>query len=150
MTKKKILITHLIPDNGIKILKKKFDVEINESAGILSKKQLINFAKDKDVILSLLSDSIDAEVIDACKNLRVISNYAVGYNNIDLIKASQKGIFVTNTPRTLDETTSDFVFALMLAVSRRIVESDKFMRSGKFKGWGPMDFLGFDVFKEFP
>jgi len=144
--KGKIVVTHMIPEKGINMLRKKFEVEYHPNTGLLSKKQLITMAKDKDVILSLLSDKIDGEVIDACPNLKVISNYAVGYNNIDVKHATSKKIIVTNTPRTLDETTSDFVFALILAVSRKIVESDRFMRSGKFKGWGAMDFLGFDVF----
>jgi glyoxylate reductase len=78
--------------------------------------------------------------------LKIISNYAVGFNNIDLKAATAKGIYVTNTPRTLDETTADFIFALILSISRRVVESDNFMRTGKFEGWGAMDFLGFDVY----
>jgi glyoxylate reductase len=136
----------MIPEKGINMLRKKFDVEYHPNTGLLSKNDLISISRDKEVILSLLSDKIDKEVIDNCPELKVISNYAVGYNNIDVKYATSKRIAVTNTPRTLDETTSDFVFALMLAVSRRIVESDKFMRAGKFKGWGAMDFLGFDVF----
>jgi len=144
--KPKIFVTHTIPDKGLNMLKDRFDVEINNFEGSLDKKTLINKAKDKDVILSLLSDKIDAEVMDACKNLNIISNYAVGYNNIDVKAATQRGIYVTNTPRTLDETTADFIFALILSLSRRVVESDKFMRSGKFKGWGAIDFLGFDVY----
>lgn len=144
--KAKILITHSIPDSGINMLREKFDVFLNNFHGIIDKKSLIEMAKDKDVILSLLSDTIDSEVINACKNLKIISNYAVGYNNIDLKAATGKGIYVTNTPRTLDETTADYIFALILAISRRVVESDKFMRSGKYEGWGAMDFLGFDVY----
>lgn len=144
--KPKIYITHKIPEKGINMLKNDFDVELNDYNGIVSKNHLIEKAKDKQVILSLLSDTIDYEVISKCKNLKVISNYAVGYNNIDLNAATEKGIVVTNTPRTLDETTADFVFALMLSISRRVVESDKFMRSKKFKGWGPMEFLGHDVY----
>ena len=144
--RQKIVVTHMIPEKGVNLLRKNFDVEYNPNTGLLSKKQIISMSKDKDVILSLLSDRIDADVIDSCPNLKIISNYAVGYNNIDVKYATKKNIVVTNTPRTLDETTSDFVFALILAVSRRIVEADKFMRDGKFKGWSAMDFLGFDVF----
>jgi glyoxylate reductase len=121
-------------------------VELNDYHGILDKKKLIEMARDKDVLLSLLSDSIDSEVIEECRNLKIISNYAVGFNNIDLKAATAKGIYVTNTPRTLDETTADFIFALILSISRRVVESDNFMRTGKFEGWGAMDFLGFDVY----
>ncbi|MCX6160604.1 MAG: D-glycerate dehydrogenase [Ignavibacteriae bacterium] len=144
--KPKIYITHKIPEKGINMLRNNFDVELNNFNGIVSKEQLIEKAKDKHVILSLLSDNIDFELINSCKHLKVISNYAVGYNNIDIMAATEKGILVTNTPRILDETTADFVFALILSVARRVVESDKFMRTGKFKGWGPMEFLGHDVF----
>lgn len=136
----------MIPEKGINILRKKFDVEYHPNTGLLNKRDLISISKDKDVILSLLSDKIDKEVIDNCADLKIISNYAVGFNNIDVKYATSRRIVVTNTPRTLDETTSDFVFALILAVSRRVVESDRFMRSGKFEGWGAMEFLGFDVF----
>ncbi len=144
--KPKIYITHKIPEKGINMLKNDFDVELNDYNGIVSKNHLIEKSKDKQVILSLLSDVVDFEVITKCKSLKMISNYAVGYNNIDINAATEKGIVVTNTPRTLDETTADFVFALILSVARRIVESDKFMRSKKFKGWGPMEFLGQDVY----
>ncbi|MFA7359917.1 MAG: D-glycerate dehydrogenase [Candidatus Kapaibacterium sp.] len=145
--KPKVLITHPIPDKGIKMLETKFDVELNSAVGILDKKDLISKLKDKDVLLSLLSDNVDSEVIECATRLKIISNYAVGYNNIDINAATLHKIYVTNTPRTLDETTADFVFALILSSARRIVEADKFMRSGKFIGWGPMDFLGFDVFE---
>lgn len=145
--KPKVLITHPIPDKGIKMLETKFDVELNSAVGILDKKDLISKLKGKDVLLSLLSDNVDSEVIECAPKLKIISNYAVGYNNIDINAATLHKIYVTNTPRTLDETTADFVFALILSSARRIVEADKFMRSGKFIGWGPMDFLGFDVFE---
>jgi glyoxylate reductase len=144
--KPKIFITHTIPDRGINMLMENFIIEFNNKNGILDKKTLIEKSSDKDAILSLLSDTIDSEVIDSCKNLKIISNYAVGYNNIDLKAATEKGIYVTNTPRTLDETTADFIFALILSISRRVVESDKFMRSGQYRGWGAMDFLGLDVY----
>ncbi len=145
--KPKVLITHPIPDKGIEMLETKFEVELNRAVGILDKKDLISKLKDKDVLLSLLSDNVDSEVMEFAPRLKIISNYAVGYNNIDVNAATARKIYVTNTPRTLDETTADFVFALILSSARRIVEADKFMRSGKFIGWGPLDFLGFDVFE---
>ena len=145
--KKRIFVTHKIPDRGIALLRKKhYEVDINPLNGVLPKEKLISLAKDKDVILSLLSDTIDKEVMRECRNLKVISNYAVGFNNIDIDEATERGIYVTNTPRTLDGTTSDFILALILSISRRIVEADKFMRSGKYEGWGALDFLGRDVF----
>lgn len=146
MNQIKIFVTHKIPEKGINMLRKKnYEIIINDEEGLVSKEKIIKNVKDKDVLISLLSDNIDREVISSSPKLKIISNYAVGYNNIDIETATSRGIFVTNTPRTLDETTADFVFALILAVSRRIVESDKFMRSGKYKGWGATDFLGHDV-----
>jgi len=146
MIKPKVFISNIIPEKGINMLRKRFEVEVNKTAGILKKNVLINKLKNTDVLLSLLSDIVDEEVILSSEKLKVISNYAVGYNNIDLKAATKRGIYVTNTPRTLDETTADFTFALILSLARRLVESDKFMRAGKFKGWGALDFLGFDVF----
>jgi glyoxylate reductase len=143
--KPRIFVTHLIPEKGIKMLRTHYEVEVNESSQPIEKDFLIRNIKDKEVLLSLLIDNIDADVINSAKNLKIISNYAVGYNNIDVNSATENGIVVTNTPRTLDETTADFVFALILGIARRIVESDKYMRNKEFKGWCAMDFLGFDV-----
>lgn len=141
----RIVITRHIPENGIVMLKEKFKVEVLDGKN-MSKNDLLTYAKDADGIVTLLSDPIDKDFISQCKKLKIISNYAVGYNNIDVTAATERKICVTNTPRTLDETTADFVFALILGIARRIVEADKFMRSGRFGGWGPLDFLGFDVY----
>ena len=103
----KIFVTHPIPAKGIKMLMNHYDVELNESKDKLDKDFLVNKMKDKDVLLSLLLDNIDADLINSAKDLKVISNYAVGYNNIDVRAATANNIFVTNTPRTLDETTAD-------------------------------------------
>lgn len=141
----KIVITRQIPENGIVMLKKKFKVEVINGKN-MSKSNILPYVIDADGIVTLLSDPIDRNFISQCRKLKIISNYAVGYNNIDVTAATERGICVTNTPRTLDETTADFVFALILGIARRIVEADRFMRSGKFTGWGPLDFLGFDVY----
>ncbi len=99
------------------------------------------------MLVTLLSDSIDAEVMDAGPKLKVIANYAVGFNNIDIAAATERGIAVTNTPGgVLTETTADLAWALLMATARRIVESDRFMRSGRFQGWAPpMLYLGHDI-----
>ena len=95
----------------------------------------------------MLADTIDKDVLESGKDrLKIVANYAVGYNNIDFEKAKELGIYVTNTPGVLTETTADLAWALMLAISRRIVESDAFTRSGKFEGWKPELFLGNDVY----
>ena len=100
---------------------------------------------DVEGLLSLLTDKIDAEVMDRAPKLKVISNCAVGFDNIDIAAATKCGIVVGNTPGVLTETTADFAFALLMAAARRIVEGDKVVRAGEWKTWGPMILLGQDV-----
>ncbi len=146
MRKKKIFVTRQVPQSGILVLKKIFDVKINPYDRALSKKELIKNVKGIDALLCLLTDQIDAEIINAAgDNLRIIANYAVGFNNIDLNYAKKRNIIVTNTPGVLTDTVAEHAFALMMSIACRIVEADKYMRSGKFKGWGPMLFLGDDL-----
>src|SRR5690606_4745829 len=111
-----------------------------------TKEEVIEGVRGKDALLCLLTEEITAEVMDAAPNLKVISNYAVGYNNIDVEAATARGIVVTNTPGVLTETTADFAWALLMAVARRVVEADRFTRAGKFQGWGPLLLLGSDVY----
>ncbi|GAH17963.1 unnamed protein product, partial [marine sediment metagenome] len=103
----KVFITRKIPDIAIKMLKSKYSVRINKEDRQLTKKQIIKRVKNIDAILSLLSDRIDKEVMAAAKGLKVIANYAVGYDNIDINEAKKRGIIVTNTPGVLTETTAD-------------------------------------------
>ena len=142
-----VFITRKIPEAGIKLLKDSgFNISINNSeTKILPKKQLISKIKNKDAILCLLTDNIDKEVIESNPKLKIISNYAVGFDNIDVQTATKKGIIVTNTPDVLTETVAEHTFALMLATARRIVEADKFTRQGKYKAWSPFLFLGQDL-----
>lgn len=107
--------------------------------------ELLRRVEDKDGLLCHLSDRIDRELLERADRLRAISIYAVGYNNIDLIAASERGIKVTNTPGVLTEATADLTWALLLSAARRISESDRYVREGRFKGWGPNLFLGIDV-----
>ncbi|RCW46348.1 MULTISPECIES: D-glycerate dehydrogenase [unclassified Halanaerobium] len=146
MLKKKIYITRKIPDIGLNMLKEKFDIKVNEEDRVLTKKEIIENMDRCDGLLSLLTDTIDKEIIASNPNLKIISNYAVGYNNIDIDYASKNDIVVTNTPGVLTETTADMTWALLMAVSRRIVESDKFVRDKKYKGWAPKLLLGKDIY----
>jgi len=148
MMKPKVLITRNLPTSAIDRLRKYIIVEINQKDEVMSRKELVEKIKDKDGLLCLLTDRIDTEVMDAGERLKIIANYAVGYNNIDLKAATERKIAVTNTPGVLTETTADLVFALLLAVARRVVEADGFLRRGEFKGWSPMLFLGTDVYKK--
>jgi glyoxylate reductase len=99
-----------------------------------------------DAVLSLLTDKIDAVVMDASTRLRVISNMAVGFDNVDVREATKRKIMVCNTPEVLTDTTADFAFALMIAAARRIVEGERTVKGGKWRTWGPMILLGRDVY----
>jgi glyoxylate reductase len=101
--------------------------------------------RDIDGLLSILTDKIDAEIMDASPRLKVVSNMAVGFDNIDVPAATSRGILVGNTPGVLTETTADFAFTLLMAAARRVVEGDKYTRRGDWKTWGPMILLGYDV-----
>ncbi|MFN4220185.1 MAG: 2-hydroxyacid dehydrogenase [bacterium] len=111
-----------------------------------TKEFLLSYSNETIGILCLLTDKIDKEIIEKLPNLKIISNYAVGFDNIDVDYATAKGILVTNTPGVLTETSADLTWALILAARRWIVQSDKFTREGKFKGWDPNLFLGYDVY----
>lgn len=140
-----VFVTRRLPEPGIKMLEDRYEVEVNPYDRVLSKDEILTGVKDKDALLCLLTDTIDRDIIDAGSNLKIISNYAVGYNNINVDYATAKKIIVTNTPGVLTETTADLVFSLLMAVARRIPEGDRFMRKGKFKGWAPELMLGTDV-----
>jgi len=148
LARPKVLLTRLLPKPGIALLKKHFELEINPEDKIMPKQKIIEKINDKDGLICLLTDTIDADVINAGGNLKIIANYAVGYNNIDVEEATRRKIPVTNTPGILTETTADLTFALILSVARKIVEGDKFLREGKFKGWAPMLLLGSDVYNK--
>ena len=142
----KVFLTRKIPEDGLKILKNAgLDIEIFPYDRIPTKEEIITVVRDAHALISLLTDKIDKEIIDSAPKLKVIGNYAVGYNNIDVEYAKKKGIIITNTPGVLTEATADLTFALILAAARKVVEGDKFMRQGKFNGWSPMLMLGKNV-----
>jgi len=138
----KVFITRLIPEEGIELLKKYCDVEINPEDRMLKKEELYEKIKDKDVVITQLNDKVDKEFFDAAKNVKIVANYAVGFDNIDLEEATKRGVYITNTPDVLTNATAELAWALLFATARRVVESDKFMRAGNFKGWEPLLFLG--------
>ncbi|MFN3691398.1 MAG: 2-hydroxyacid dehydrogenase [Fervidobacterium sp.] len=142
----KVFITYAIPKIGIEMLRAKYDVDVYEGDEFLSKNEMIERARKADGIVTQLRDPIDEEFINSLENVKIIANYAVGYNNIDVGVATNRGIYVTHTPGVLTEATADIAFALLLAVARRIVESDRFVRDGKFVGWKPKLFLGYDLY----
>ncbi len=122
-------------------------IEINNTSRILSKEELIKKIEDKDGLVCLLNDEIDPEVMDSNPNLKVVSNIAVGYDNIDVDAATERGIMVTNTPGVLTDTTADLAFALLMSAARRLPEADRFCRAGKYEGWELMQpHLGLDIY----
>lgn len=143
----KVFITRFIPEAGIKLLKQKgFQVKISPHDRVLTHAEIIKMGKGCDALLSLLTDTIDGRVMDGIgKQLKIIANYAVGYNNIDVGAARQRNVMVTNTPGVLTEAVAEHTIALIFAIAERIVESDEFVRRGKFRGWEPMLFLGTSI-----
>jgi len=144
----KIYVTRKIPQSGIdKLIAKGYEVDVSQKDGVLAREELLAALKQKpyDAVLCLLTDKIDKEVFEAAPAAKIFANYAVGFDNINLKDAQEKGVLITNTPGVLTETVAEHTFALMLAISHRIVEADKFTKEGKYKGWGPMLLLGNDL-----
>ncbi|MGE5678619.1 MAG: 2-hydroxyacid dehydrogenase [Pseudomonadota bacterium] len=146
MAKQKVFVTRQIPEASMTELKQQFDVTVNPDDRVLSREELLAGVKGMDAVLCLLTDTIDAEVFDAAgPQCRIFANYAVGYNNVDVAAATERGIIVTNTPDVLNDATADLAWTLLFAVSRRIAEADRYARAGKYKGWGPLLLLGRDI-----
>ncbi len=143
--KPKLLLTRILPDKTMSELEEFFEVTANVSDRQLSRAELLEQISDKEALLCLLGDNIDSGVMDSAPKLKVISNYAVGYNNIDLQAAKARNIAVCNTPGVLTESTADLAWALIMTATRRINESERYTREGKFTGWEPLLFLGQDV-----
>ena len=141
-----VYVTNEIPEPALDMLAEYCDIEVNRTGQVLTKAQLLEKVKGRDAVLSLLTDPIDAEVMDAAKGVKIFANYAVGFNNIDIPSATERGVMVSNTPGVLTDTTAEMAWAFLFSVARRVVESDKYTRMGKFEGWGPLLFLGQDVF----
>ena len=142
MSRWNVYVTNKIPKPALDMLAEHCDIEVNCTGQVLTKPQLIEKVKGRDAVLSLLTDPIDAEVMDAAIGAKIFANYAVGYNNIDIPSATERGIMVSNTPGVLTDTTAEMTWALLFSVARRVAESDKYTRMGSFEGWGPMLFLG--------
>ncbi|SKC65155.1 2-hydroxyacid dehydrogenase [Maledivibacter halophilus] len=145
MSRKKVLVTRKIPEEGIKKLLEHFDVEVNELDRVFTYEELKKKVKGKDGVLCQLADTIDRELMDIEPNIKIFANYAVGYNNMDIEAAKERNIYLTNTPDVLTDATADLAWALLFAVARRVVEGDKYIRNDKFTAWSPKLLLGKDV-----
>jgi glyoxylate reductase len=146
MSKPKVFVTRQIPDKGFELVKDFCDVDLWTSATPPSHDELLQHARGVDGVLSLLTDKIDGEVMDAIgSQLKVISNFAVGFDNIDINAATVRKIPVGNTPDVLTDATADFAFALMMSAGRHILEGDRYVRAGKWRTWNPMLLLGVEM-----
>ncbi|MCD6508898.1 MAG: D-glycerate dehydrogenase [Thermoprotei archaeon] len=148
MARPKVYVTRILPsEKAMNMLREYCDVDLNEKPEPPSREELIEHVKGKDGLLCLLTDKIDKEVMDVAPNLKVISTYSVGFDHIDIEEATKRGIYVTHTPGVLTEAVADLTWGLILAVARRVVESDKLIRQGSWKGaWSPTFMLGREVY----
>lgn len=141
-----VYVTRMIPQAGIDVLRDAgLDVQINPQDRPLAREELLAEVARAEAVLCLLTDRIDAEVLDAAPLIKGFANYAVGYDNLDVPEATRRGIPMSNTPGVLTDATADLAWALLFAVARRIVESDGVMRRGEWAGWGPLQFIGGDI-----
>ncbi len=143
--KPKVLVTRDLPGDAISRLRERFQVDLPTPDEEIGHGRLVEHLEDKQGLLCFLTDRIDADVLANAQLLKVISVCAVGFNNVDIKETTRRGIFVTNTPGVLRETTADLTWALLLAAARRIPEGDRMVRSGGFVGWSPSLLLGHDV-----
>ena len=142
----RVFITRLIPEPGPSLVAATAEsVEMQPEDRSLSLEDLRVAVAGRDAVLCLLTDTIDASVLEAAKGCKIFANMAVGYNNIDVATAKRLGIMVTNTPGVLTDCTADLTWSLILGVARRVAEGDREMRAGRFTGWGPLYMLGGDV-----
>ncbi|MCL6457389.1 MAG: 2-hydroxyacid dehydrogenase family protein [Gorillibacterium sp.] len=143
--KQKVFISGRIPQVAYEILSEQYEVRMHDDVVPLPKLDIIKGMAGCEALISLLSDSIDQEVIASNSKLKIIANYGAGYNNIDLEAASAASLPVTNTPIVSTNATADFTIGLMIAIARRLVEGDKTTREGRFTGWAPLYHLGVEV-----
>ena len=143
----KVLVTYRdIPGKGlIDGLSRRFDTRVNPSSEYMSRQQLLSEVVDVDGMVSLLSERIDGELLEAAPLLKVVSNYAVGYNNVDVAAATERGVMVTNTPDVVTDATADLTWAILMAIARDVVVTDRYTKSGEWKQWRPEAFIAADI-----
>lgn len=141
----RVLITEPIVESVIQTLKHHYKVDVGKRGEFNKENELIKAIPDYDALLPMLSNPVTKEVIEAGKNLKVIANHAVGYNNIDLEAARDNNVKVANTPDVLTQSSADLTMGLLLAVARNIFEAQKYLKNGKFEGWEPLGFLGMEL-----
>ena len=145
MSRPKVFVTRTIASSALKMLEEVATVEVWPEPTPVPTEVLLAKSQDIDGLLVLASDKCDATLIESSKRLKVISNFGVGYNNVDVASAIEHGVFVGYTPGVVTETTADLAFALLMAAARQLVQGDNLVRSGGWRSWGPMDLLGCDI-----
>ncbi len=148
----RIFVTRPIPESGVQILIDAFgrdSVTVSPNDRPITREELLEGVRGLDALLPILTDTIDAEVMDAAgPQLGIVANFAVGFNNVDVNAATQRKIAVTNTPGVLTETTADLAWTLLMAAARRLGESERYLRDGKWTSWGPQLLMGMDIFSK--
>ncbi|HET8578391.1 MAG TPA: D-glycerate dehydrogenase [Methylomirabilota bacterium] len=145
MAKPHILISRIIPEAALQLARSRAEVDAFVEDRPMPRADLLARLKGRQGLICVISEAIDEELLSACPELRVVSNVAVGYNNVDVAAATKRGVVVTNTPDVLTDTTADFAWALLMATARRTVEADRFVREGRWKQWEMMLLLGGDI-----
>ena len=141
-----VTVTNIFPQVALDKLSSECDLKINRTS--LTKEELKQKVSGSDAVISYLTDRIDQDIIDRGTKLKIIANYGAGFNNIDVTYAFERGIWVTNTPNVLHETTADLTWAMILGTARRIIPADRYTRESKFQGWSAQLFLGGDVYEK--
>lgn len=142
---KKIFVSLEYPGEAVGRLAEKYEVAVFREVCLPTRKELLEGAAGSSAVISTVADSIDREFIDLLPDLKIVSNCGVGYENVDVAYATERGVMVTNTPKVLTETTADLAWALIFAVARRVVEADAYVREGRFKTWHPSLLMGQNV-----
>jgi glyoxylate reductase len=145
MAKPTVVVTRALPRDAIAVLENACEVDVNASDTPFSPERLLEHARDAEALVTLLTDRVDDALLARCPRLKVVANVAVGYDNIDVAAATRRGIVVTNTPGVLTDATADFAWTLLLAIVRRVVEADAYVRAGRFTEWKMMELHGGDL-----
>ncbi|MSP13478.1 MAG: D-glycerate dehydrogenase [Chloroflexi bacterium] len=145
MAKPKVYVTRKIPETGLEILRAQCDITVYPEALPVPRAELLQEIKDVDGVLTLLTEKVDAEFLDHAPRVKVVSNMAVGFDNIDVKECTRRGIPVGNTPEVLTDTTADMAFTLLLSAARHVGSASRYVLAGKWKTWEPLGFLGYDI-----
>ena len=139
-----VLISRLLPEPAVALARSRAEVDAYDVDAAMPRPELLERLRGKQGLICVISEAVDRALLDACPELRVVSNVAVGYNNVDVATCTKRGVVVTNTPDVLTDTTADFAWTLLMATARRVVEADRYVRDGRFQQWEYMLLLGGD------